>query len=362
MATATATDGASPSLEPKPCAPPFFGPGAGEGLNDPTTIPPTAGTLRLGMLFVDFADAPGHVEPAAVYDAWTSALAERYLALSYGRLRIDVQPLLAWVRLPETLAHYDAIRFEGAVESAVAAADERFDFRAVDALVLVTSTTAGFTLASTVLEHDPLQVDGRELYAWTWISVAEPDALAARTRVLIHETGHLLGLPDLYVVGAPASYHRWDVMTAASGAEGMFGWHRWKLGWLDAVQVACLARKGRVTAQLTPLEMSGGRKLAVARLPDSAVVAEVRPPRPGCTGGVLVYRIELSQQFPRRPISVVAARRDDPRRAVSCGPTYNAPLRLARGRPAAVRVGPVDVQVVGRSRDGSFRIRLTRRR
>jgi M6 family metalloprotease-like protein len=365
-AAATATDRATPNLEPSACAPPFFGPGAGEGLNDPVTLPPTAGALRLGMLFVDFSDAPGRIDPRAVYEAWAPTLADRYFTLSYGRLRIHVEPLLAWLRLPDTLANYDANRFAGAVEAAVAVADARYDFQGVDALILVTPTTEGFSLASTVLEHDPLRVDGRALYAWTWISAGDRETLAVRARVLIHETGHLLGLPDLYIVGGPSTYHRWDVMTAAPAAGGMFGWHRWKLGWFAAEQVACLAERGTLTTRLMPVESAGGRKLAVVRVRQAAVAAEVRQPvledAGICKGGVLVYRVELSQQLPRRPITPVAARPDDPRRLALCGPRYNAPLGFGPGRRSVVRVGDVEIRVVGASHDGSYRIRLRRRR
>lgn len=87
-AAATATNQATPTLDPRACAPPFFGPGAGEGLNDPETIPPSVGTLRVAMLFLDFSDAPGNPDPRTVYDAWAPALADRYRTVSYGRLQI----------------------------------------------------------------------------------------------------------------------------------------------------------------------------------------------------------------------------------------------------------------------------------
>ena len=69
--------------------------------------------------------------------------------------------------------------------------------------------------------------------------------------VLAHETGHVFDLPDLY--------HRptdgkgdwdtyvgdWDVMGSQFGlAPDLFGWHKWKLGWLDA--------RGRWTACSAP--------------------------------------------------------------------------------------------------------------
>jgi hypothetical protein len=146
----------------------------------------------------------------------------------------------------------------------------------------------------------------------------------------------------------------------------MFGWHRWKLGWFAAAQVACLAQPGTLTTRLMPVESAGGRKLAVVRVRQAAVAAEVRQPiledNGICKGGVLVYRVELSQQLPRRPIAPVAARPDDPRRLESCGPRYNAPLGFDPGRRSVLRVGDVEIRVLGASHDGSYRIRLRRRR
>jgi hypothetical protein len=48
-------------------------------------------------------------------------------------------------------------------------------------------------------------------------------------------------------------------------AGGMYAWHRWKLGWLDDAQIACLARARRRTARVTPLERGGGVKAFVVR-------------------------------------------------------------------------------------------------
>ncbi|CAM5255315.1 hypothetical protein SGLAM104S_00590 [Streptomyces glaucescens] len=89
----------------------------------------------------------------------------------------------------------------------------------------------------------PLRADGTDIRRI--VTVFEnhpPDRL-----VLAHETGHVFDLPDLY--------HRptddkgdwgthvgdWDLMGSQFGlAPDLFGWHKWKLGWLEERQVMCV--------------------------------------------------------------------------------------------------------------------------
>jgi M6 family metalloprotease-like protein len=83
------------------------------------------------------------------------------------------------------------------------------------------------SLASTVIDDVPLRLDGEGIHSWAWLATGSLQRLPF---VAVHETGHLLGLPDLYNERVPSSQHNWDVMTAAPSGGGMFAWHRWKLG------------------------------------------------------------------------------------------------------------------------------------
>jgi M6 family metalloprotease-like protein len=99
-----------------------------------------------------------------------------------------------------------------------------FDFASFDALYLVAAMPS---LASTVIDDVPLRLDGEGIHSWAWLATGSLQRLPF---VAVHETGHLLGLPDLYNERVPSSQHNWDVMTAAPSGGGMFAWHRWKLG------------------------------------------------------------------------------------------------------------------------------------
>jgi M6 family metalloprotease-like protein len=350
---------AVPAAPRSACDAPALGFGAGEGDNS-AEMPPTVGSLRIAMLFVDFADSPGSVEPQSIYDAEVPRVIDWYRTVSYGRLQIAVEPLPRWLRLPRTLSEYTDDGFRGAVEAAVAAADPSFDFSSFNALYLVPSMPA---LASTVIDDIPLRVDGAEIHSWAWLATGSLQRLRF---VAIHETGHLLGLPDLYSNRSSSSQHKWDVMTAAPAGGGMFAWHRWKLGWLDADQIVCVTRKGRVDATLTPIERSGGKKLIVSRVGRTLVAVEVRQREAEdasiCKTGVLVYRVDLVAGAPENvgsrhlPVQLHQAQADDSRRWARCGPQWRAPYAAGRASVWSHRI-----QLLKRLPDGSYRIRLVRR-
>jgi M6 family metalloprotease-like protein len=314
------------------------------------------------MLFVEFGDAPAAVSADALVDAYVPRVVEWYHEASYGRLRLVVEPLRRWLRLPRPLGAYDDAHVDP-IDDVLAAADAHFDFGGIDALWLLTPHEPG-TRAATVIEHTPRRIDGSDLRAWVWFAAGRPEG--ARPRVLIHETGHVLGLPDLYDVRRPTrGHHHWDVMASSEGA-GMLGWHRWKLGWLDPSQVVCV-RGRRLVATVTPLARAGGVKAIVARTGNAAVVIEVRA-RVGqdatlCRGGVLVYRVDFRRGRPSTrgalgtPIDVWRARRGDSAR---CGDAWRAPFRLGRGEIRATTAFGLRLRLVARLRDGAYRIRVTR--
>lgn len=355
------THAASTAAEPGECAPPALGFGAGEGRNDPA-LPPTVGDLRVGMLFVDFSDAPGAVAPQAIHNAYIPHVIEWYRKVSYGGLRISVEPVLRWLRLPRTLAEYQQTRFDGAIEAAVQTVDAELDFGRFQALLVITPGEVG-PLASTIVNHDPLRADGAAITSWVWLSARTLDV--ERANVLVHETGHVLGLPDLYAQNA-FSHHRWDVMTA-SGAGGMFAWHRWKLGWLDESQIICLTR-GAVTVTLTPVEQAGGTKAVVFRARNAAVVVEVRQrlneDAAICRTGVLLYRVDFLKGSPGRPggqvvpVRIRSAQPDRGRNLTHCGPQWRAPFSLRRGEPSRVAAFGLRLRLLRALLGGSYRVQV----
>jgi M6 family metalloprotease-like protein len=343
-----------------------------EGLNDPWTMPPTTGDVRMAMLFMEFPDAPG-IEARAIYASYVPDVVGWFETVSYGRLRLVIEPLPRWLRLAQPSATYAASArgLDAAVEDAVARADSEFDFRGFHAVYVVPSRDAAFpTLGVRLFGPRPIQADGTALRAVAWLFT---DNVAANAPYVIHETGHVLGLPDLAFPGAGSTFNHWDAMATGGTigvAGGMYAWHRWKLGWLEDAQIACLARAGRRTARVTPLERGGGVKAVVVRSGQTAYVAEVRQPvaedRGICQKGVLVYSVDLRPPLKGGPsrgaIRIQSDRFDDRRRWRRCGGRWNATLDVGRGRDSRLDLGKVRFQVLAALADGSYRIRVTRRR
>ncbi|WP_322354803.1 M6 family metalloprotease domain-containing protein [Paratractidigestivibacter sp.] len=80
-----------------------------------------------------------------------------------------------------------------------------------------------------------LQLDGKKVCGCSKINTIAADGAAALfLRTVIHETGHLLGLPDLYAYKSNPTGHgvgTFDMMSTNEGDQN--GFFKWLLGWLD---------------------------------------------------------------------------------------------------------------------------------
>jgi M6 family metalloprotease-like protein len=364
VATASLTPGSAKTTSASPCEAPALGRGVGEGRNDPDLFPPAVGELRIAMLFVSFSDAAGVAPPQSIYDAYVPALVNWYRTVSYGRLAITVSPVLRWLRLPQASSYYAEGRIDEVARDAVALADPEFDFSGVDALYLVPARSAALGNLGVGIYERPLTVDGAGIRAEAWL-FTDGDR-SGNVPYAVHETGHLLGLPDLYASGSRSSFHWWDAMAAAGtspNAGGMFAWHRWKLDWLAGDQIVCLDGRGSRTAAISPLERPGGVKALIVRRGTDAYVAEVRQPlgedEAICRSGVLLSAVDLSRPPKRWALRVLAPRPDDPARWARCGPRWNATLQPGRKEISTFRVGPARFSVIAGEPDGSYRVRAT---
>jgi hypothetical protein len=158
--------------------------------------------------------------------------------------------------------------------------------------------------------------------------------------LVLHETGHLLGLPDLYVRGSASTFHRWDLMAARYPAE-LLAWHRWKLGWIEPHAIVCVTGRSTRIVTVSPIERDRGLRAVFVRRGKRILAVEVRA-RAGedatlCEAGVLVYEVDQTQ-FRRAPVRLYTAQpdRDAPRR--DCASRWNAPSAIGRGEVRRLRL------------------------
>ncbi|MEX2982447.1 M6 family metalloprotease domain-containing protein [Streptomyces sp. C36] len=316
------------------------------------------GTVNVGMIFVDFPDAPATESPETDSARITPGADWLWFA-SHGKAWLSISEHRSWVRMPHRSTDYGFARglthetHEAYIADAVRAADPYTDFSRYDMLYVVPTRNAAAISFTPTYIYEPgtpgVVADGNRL---RWAVTFGQDMWHWDERLVGHETAHTFGLPDLYAFDAGSDAHRfvggWDVMGLISGAGPQYlAWHAWKLGWTDDGQVACRASTGADTVRLTAVEYGGGTAMAVVRTgPTSAYVVEsrraVRADERACGTGALVYKIDSSVPTGKGPVRVMDAR-PGATPPSGCRPLDDAPYRAGQSFTDAAAGVRIDV-------------------
>ncbi|WP_149183639.1 peptidase M6 [Streptomyces sp. TRM49041] len=299
-----------------------------------------AGTVPVGMIFVDFPDAPATEAPADDAARLTPG-ADWLWNASYGKAWLAISQHRQWARMPRNSTDYGFARglthetHEAYIKDAVAAADPYVDFSRYEMVYVVATRNASAISFTPTYVYDPgtagVRADGTLL---KWAVTFGQDMWHWGPKLVAHETGHAFGLPDLYgFTGTDA--HRfvagWDVMGLIGGPGSQFlAWHSWKLGWTADSQVVCRASAGSDTVSLTAVEYGSGTKMAVIRTgPGTAYVVEsrraIQADSGACSTGALVYRVDTSVPTGQGPVRVIDAK-PNATPATGCRPLDDAPF------------------------------------
>ncbi|MGI5482626.1 M6 family metalloprotease domain-containing protein [Streptomyces lavendofoliae] len=347
-----------------------------------TAYPRPVRELDALMVFLSFPDSRPLTDPEALTADYFPATSHFFRRASYGKFTLRPHPRREWIRMPRASTAY-AIRRDWAPErrtaylrDALAAADPVVDFSRYDIVYLVADPDAPGvdSDATKVVNFDtPLYADGAALKRVVTVFERHPPD----RNVLAHETGHVFDLPDLYRRPTDGKgdwdthVGDWDVMGSQFAlAPELFGWHKWKLGWLDRRQVRCVGEPGGSRFTLEPLAAapargaSVGTRLAVIRTGSaSALAVEARGAAGNdhatCTEGVLVYRVRNDAVSGAGPVEVV----DTHPSTEACWdrsvypPLADAPLR--EGETFTVPGENVRIEVADRTRTGTWTVRIT---
>ncbi|WP_406311772.1 M6 family metalloprotease domain-containing protein [Streptomyces sp. NBC_00114] len=377
-----------------PCALQRTGVHHSEGLDTwNAAYPRPTRTLNAVMVFLSFPDSVPRTTPAQLAADHFPATSRFFERASYGKFTLHAHPLRHWIRMPKPSTAYaiqrdwSADRRAAYLQDALAVADPQVDFSRYDVVYFVADPDAPGvdSDATKVVNLDtPLRADGKDLRrVVTVFEKHPPDRL-----VLAHETGHVFDLPDLY--------HRpddgkgdwdtyvgdWDLMGSQFGlAPDLFGWHKWKLGWLAPRQVVCVRESGVTRLTLEPLGAAPAVlekgvagppapgpgqdvKLGVVRTGrDSVIAFEARGPvgndTGSCRAGILVYRVHGGAQSGDGPIEVLDAHPH----TEACWensvypPLADAPIGL--GETFTVPGENLQVQAEARTATGAWRVKIT---
>ncbi|CAM5227340.1 M6 family metalloprotease domain-containing protein [Streptomyces fumanus] len=389
----TAPSAAEP-FSPAPCALERTDAHHSEGLDTwNAAYPRPARTVDAVMVFLSFPDSRPLTAPRELAADHFPATSRFFRRASYGTFTLRPHPLRHWVAMPRPSTAYAIQRDWSArhraayLRDALAAADGAVDFSRYDVVYFVADPDAPGvdSDATKVVNLDtPLRADGTDIRrVVTVFENHPPDRL-----VLAHETGHVFDLPDLYHRPADGKgdwdthVGDWDLMGSQFGlAPDLFGWHKWKLGWLRPRQVACVRGSGPVRLTLEPLGagpqapvtgaagapafgLGRGTKLAVVRTGAGDALAFEARGRVGndgaaCRAGVLVYRVRSGAESGRGPIRVIDAHPE----TEACWeesvypPLADAPVAL--GESFTVPGEDVRVEVEGRTASGAWTVEIS---
>ena len=293
----------------------------GEGPTDTRIYRTPVGRRKAVMIFVDFNDAPGVAEPDEVarHLLGGGAVFETFLDQSHGNLEltVSVRSELGWRRMPKQSEDYNFWdpssfdRHRDYVTAAVTLFKGDVNFLDFDFVYVVAPEAAALPVspAFTAFPGAGAQLGGgREI---TLAVTFGRDSYTNTFINLVHETGHLFGLPDLYPVGGFAEESLagcWCLMSDIFRASGFIGWHRHKNGWLADDRKRYLPSPGGTRETLTPLQEREGVSMLVipaddAVRPSKVWVVEIAQPVFAKGGteqsgieGVLFYRVDATME------------------------------------------------------------------
>ncbi|MGW7363626.1 M6 family metalloprotease domain-containing protein [Streptomyces sp. NPDC054841] len=334
------------------------------------------------LVFLSFPDARPLTTPQELTADHFPATSDFFRRASYGKFTLRAHPVPRWIEMPQASTAYqmkrdwDPGRRAAYLRDAVAAADPVVDFSRYDVVYLVADPDApGVDSDATKVVNfeQPVSADGIDIKrAVTVFERHPPDR-----NVLAHETGHVFDLPDLYhrPVDGKGDWDTyvgdWDVMGSQFGlAPELFGWQKWKLGWLDPRQVRCVSGAADRLLTLEPLAAAPvrgatvGTRLAVVRTGENTALAIEARSATGndadtCSEGVLIYRVQTEEVSGGGPLEVI----DTHPESEACWdhsvypPLADAPLGV--GEAFTVPGERTKVEVVDRTRTGAWTIKIT---
>ena len=237
-------------------------------------------------------DATEYVENDDYYPY--ESLHEYYLRSSYGKLSIDGAAF-------EYTAQHPASHYNDGLETlyveALEQLDEKIDYSKfdgngdgrIDALYVHFACDSPQWGTAWWSNEQICQSEGAAVLRdgvrlWNSVSLHNPSNTIIGARTIIHETGHVLGLPDLYSYLNQSSTHAgvltFDMMNTNCGDHN--GFSKWMLGWVGNDDVV------RIVANRDEVIVKDGNNDPVTYAPDAVACADISTYAGDSCGGIVV--------------------------------------------------------------------------
>ncbi|KAK8082705.1 hypothetical protein PG996_001486 [Apiospora saccharicola] len=302
----------------------------------------STGTVKAWMMFIDFPDAEANgSDPQGLFDSHAGAAEEWYRTSSYGKLSLQISGDTQQVyRMPATtaschweggiLSFYLMKYIQDALDAYMQAhnADASI-FPEMDILYLIAPPSATFSRSYTYMWEPEVRMPNATGNDTVGTAVAQKAVGFGRDlydgsnkkgyKALVHETGHTMGMPDYYLTddsGLPGDLvGGFSVMGAHfEQAPDMFGWDKWRMGWIADSAVHCITEMGSTTHALSPLKKKADgpdstQIVDVAISGTTMLVAEARTKNGVddelCGPGVLLYTVDTNVVSGKGPVRIL---------------------------------------------------------
>jgi M6 family metalloprotease-like protein len=302
----------------------------GLGFPRPENRLPNKGTLNFKVLFAKSSGSTIANEKSA-QDLYKK-LQPEVVSSFYNQVsndsvtKIQFEPHYSWIEFDKLESLQDAAgadisRVESEwrtfVSKTLETADSQIDFTKSDGVIIILDPNSSYLRLGYGLA-DEYTVDGKEISSVMILGRAYVQVGIRSPYLVIHELGHLFGLPDLYSYidafntnqDSTDTVAYFSVMNkAAVGGIGYFGWEKYILGWLDDPQIIC-HKAGEVAGNLVPLSKKSGLKMIAIPISSSEVLVVENRTKEGIdkmipNPGIIAYVVNSSIESGKNPIKVL---------------------------------------------------------
>jgi M6 family metalloprotease-like protein len=302
----------------------------GLGFPRPENRLPNNGTLNFKVLFAKSSGSTVANEKSA-QDLYKK-LQPEVISSFYNQVsndsvkKIQFEPHYSWIEFDKLESLQDAAgadisRVESEwrtfVSKTLETADSQIDFTKSDGVIIILDPNSSYLRLGYGLT-DEYTVDGKKISSVVMLGRAYVQVGLRSPYLVIHELGHLFGLPDLYSYidafntnqDSTDTVAYFSVMNkAAVGGIGYFGWEKYILGWLDDPQIIC-HKAGEIAGNLVPLSKKSGLKMIAIPISSSEVLVVENRTKEGIdkmipNPGIIAYVVNSSIESGKNPIKVL---------------------------------------------------------